>query len=172
MSKLKESPVWRALEEHHQKIAPCQMRDLFAEDPARFDKFSLHLDDILFDFSKNRITEETVTLLTELAAQAKLDEAIKGMFRGERINNTEGRAVLHVALRNRSNRPILVGGKDVMPEVNDVLGKMKRFSEAVRSGDLEGLLRKNHHRCRQHRHWGLRPRPADGHRGAHSLYAS
>jgi len=115
------------------------MRDLFAEDPARFDKFSLHLDDILFDFSKNRITEETVTLLTELAAQAKLDEAIKGMFHGDKINNTEGRAVLHVALRNRSNRPILVGGKDVMPEVNDVLGKMRRFSEAVRSGTWKGF---------------------------------
>ncbi len=172
MSKLIESLVWKALEAHHQKMAPCHMRDLFAEDPARFDKFSLHLDDILFDFSKNRITEETVTLLTDLAAQAKLDEAIKGMFRGDRINNTEGRAVLHVALRNRSNRPILVGGKDVMPEVNDVLGKMRRFSEAVRSGTWKGFSGESHHRCRQHRHWRLRPRPADGHRGAHSLYTS
>ncbi len=119
------------------------MRDLFANDPERFDKLSLRLDDILFDFSKNRITEKTVELLLDLARQAGLAEKIQAMFAGEKINNTEGRAVLHVALRNRSNRPILVDGDDVMPEVNRVLAKLRVFSEAVRSGDWKGYTGKS-----------------------------
>jgi glucose-6-phosphate isomerase len=114
------------------------MRELFADDPKRFERFSLGFDDILFDYSKNRLTEETLSLLFDLARQARLPEKIAAMFTGDKINNTEDRAVLHVALRNRSNRPIVAGGKDVMPEVNRILTKMRTFSEAVRSGDWRG----------------------------------
>lgn len=114
------------------------MRDLFAADPQRFDRFSLRLGDLLFDYSKNRITEKTLELLLELARQAGLAAKIEAMFRGERINVTEGRAVLHVALRNRSNRPILLDGENVMPEVNRVLDQMRTFVEAVRSGQWKG----------------------------------
>jgi glucose-6-phosphate isomerase len=114
------------------------MRDLFIQDPHRFDKFSLRFNDLVFDFSKNRITAETMALLFDLARQAGLAEATEAMFTGQKINNTERRAVLHAALRNRSNRPIVVDGEDVMPEVNRVLGKMRAFSEAVRSGAWRG----------------------------------
>ncbi len=114
------------------------MRDLFLADPQRFEKFSLSFGDILFDYSKNRITEKTKELLLKLAEDAKLSDAITAMFNGERINNTENRAVLHIALRNRSNRSILVDGQDVMPEVNRVLQKMRGFSEKVRSGKWRG----------------------------------
>ncbi len=138
MPTLTTSPAWKALQAHHAKINASHMRDLFAADPARFEKFSLTFQDILFDYSKNRITEETVSLLLALARQAGLKEMIAAMFKGEKINNTEDRAVLHVALRNRSNRPIFVDGQDVMPEVNAVLAKMKRFSEAVRHGRWRG----------------------------------
>src|SRR5690606_19459702 len=111
------------------------MRDLFAADPQRFERFSLRLDDILFDYSKNRITDQTVTLLLELARQAGLREKISAMFRGDKINVTEDRAVLHAALRNRSNRPIPVDGEDVVPDVTRVLDQMRRFSDLVRSGE-------------------------------------
>lgn len=138
MSVLTLSAAWRALQEHHKKMTAVHMRDLFAADPARFQKFSLRFDDILFDYSKNRITEETMVHLLALAEQAGLAEQIQAMFSGVKINNTEGRAVLHVALRNRSNRPILVDGRDVMPDVNRVLARMETFSEAVRSGAWRG----------------------------------
>jgi glucose-6-phosphate isomerase len=114
------------------------MRDLFAQDPKRFEKFSLRFDEILLDFSKNRITQETLGLLLDLARQANVEQWRDRMFRGDKINITEDRAVLHVALRNRSNRPILVDGKDVMPEVNGVLAHMREFSEAIRSGQWKG----------------------------------
>jgi glucose-6-phosphate isomerase len=138
MSSLANSPAWQALIEHQQQMAGIHMRDLFASDPQRFERFSLWLGDMLFDYSKNRITEKTMLLLISLARQANLAQAVEAMFRGERINTTEDRAALHVALRNRSNRPILVDGKDVMPEVNRVLAKMRIFSEAVRSGAWKG----------------------------------
>jgi glucose-6-phosphate isomerase len=118
------------------------MRDLFAADPDRFQHFSLKLQDLLFDYSKNRVTAETMTLLFDLARQAGLPQKIQAMFSGEKINTTENRAVLHTALRNRSNRPILVDGRDVMPGVRDVLGKMRTFSEAVRSGQWKGFTGK------------------------------
>ena len=133
MPSVTQLPAWKNLEAHYHEISALQMRDLFTGDPERFKKFSLRLDDILFDYSKNRITEKTIDLLVELARRAGLAEMIEAMFSGEKINNTEGRAVLHVALRNRSNRPILVDGKDVMPEVNRVLEKMRLFSDSVRS---------------------------------------
>jgi glucose-6-phosphate isomerase len=114
------------------------MRDLFAQDPQRFERFSLQFGDLLFDYSKNRITERTMTLLCDLARQANLGAAIEAMFSGQKINVTENRAVLHTALRNRSNRPIMVDGADVMPDVNRVLSKMRAFSESVRSGQWTG----------------------------------
>jgi glucose-6-phosphate isomerase len=114
------------------------MRRMFAEDPERFSKFSLRFEDMLLDYSKNRVTDETMRLLAALAAQADLKGWTERLFTGQKINLTEDRAVLHVALRNRSNRPILVDGKDVMPEVNRVLKQMREFSEAIRSGAWKG----------------------------------
>ncbi len=142
MTELTNSPAWQALQAHYEEVSDVHMRDLFAEDPKRFDKFSLRLEDILFDYSKNRITEKTMDLLLGLAKQAKLDEKIEAMFSGQKINNTEERAVLHIALRNRSNNPIVVDGEDVMPAVNGVLEKMRSFSEAVRSGQWKGFTGK------------------------------
>src|SRR3989339_650895 len=138
MSKLTTSPAWQALKAHHAAIEPVHMRQMFRDDPARFDKFSLQLGDLLFDYSKNRISGETVRLLVSLAEQAGLPAAIERMFGGEKINSTERRAALHTALRNRSGRPVLVDGKDVMPDVRRVLGLMRRFSDAVRSGEHRG----------------------------------
>jgi glucose-6-phosphate isomerase len=138
MTELTLSPAWQALNEHWQEMGGVHMRDLFARDPERFARFSLQLDEILLDYSKNRITERTMALLVDLARQAQLAQTIEAMFTGEKINITEGRAVLHVALRNRSNTPILVDGQDVMPGVNRVLAQMRRFSEAVRSGEWRG----------------------------------
>lgn len=134
MDTVTRSAPWLALEAHRREWAALHMRDLFEEDPARFSKFSISFKDILFDFSKNLITGETLRLLLDLAQAAELPAWIQKMFRGETINFTEQRAVLHVALRNRANRPILVHGRDVMPEVNTVLHRMGEFAEAVREG--------------------------------------
>lgn len=138
MSELTKSQAWQALQRHHQWIASQHMRDLFARDPQRFNRFSLRFGDLLLDYSKNRIVPETMALLLDLARQADVEGWRDRMFRGEKINVTEGRAVLHVALRNRSNRPILVDGEDVMPKVNAVLKQMRKFSDAVRGGEWKG----------------------------------
>jgi glucose-6-phosphate isomerase len=138
MSQLTISPAWQALQAHHQQASGWHMRHLFATEPLRFEQFSLRLGDILFDYSKNIITAETMNLLIALAEQQKLKEKIAAMLRGDKINLTEQRAVLHTALRNRANRPILVDGKDVMPEINRVLAKMERFITAVREGEWKG----------------------------------
>jgi glucose-6-phosphate isomerase len=138
MSTLTQSPEWGALKSHHAEIASKHMRDLFAADPRRFDRYSLRFEDILLDFSKNRVTDQTLPLLRKLAVAADLKGWTEKMFTGARINSTEDRAVLHIALRNRSNQPILVDGKDVMPEINAVLKHMREFSEAVRSGKWVG----------------------------------
>ena len=143
MTQPTQLPAWRALEKHRQEIAGVHMRDLFSADPERFSRFSLIFNDILFDYSKNRITEKTMSLLEQLAEEMHLSKKIEAMFRGARINVTENRAVLHVALRNRSNRPILLDGEDVMPEVNRVLAMMRRFTEAVRSGRWKGCTGKS-----------------------------
>jgi glucose-6-phosphate isomerase len=135
-------PAWQALQMHQREMAEVHMRDLFAQDPQRFERFSLRTGDILFDYSKNRVTQDTMRLLCELARQANLAGKIEAMFTGEKYNNTEKRAVLHVALRNRSNRPIYVDGVDVMPEVNRVLAHMRAFSEDVRSGAWKGYTGK------------------------------
>jgi glucose-6-phosphate isomerase len=142
MSLLIDSPAWQALVKHQKQMAGVHMRDLFAGDPQRFERFSMRWGDILFDYSKNRITETTMALLMDLAYQANMPQAIESMFNGVKINITENRAVLHTALRNRSNRPIVVDGEDVMPEVNQVLAKMRTFSEAVRSGTWKGYTGK------------------------------
>jgi len=142
MLNLEQSPAWLALHQHQRWTARLHMRDLFADDLQRFEHFSLQMDDILFDFSKNRITAETLPLLIELARQAGLPEKIEAMFTGQKINITENRAVLHTALRNRANTPVLVDGADVMPEINRVLGKMRAFSESVRSGVWKGFTGK------------------------------
>jgi glucose-6-phosphate isomerase len=138
MSKLTLSPAWQALSAHHNNMKSVHMRQLFRDDPLRFEKFTMQLDGLLFDYSKNRINQSTVDLLIGLAKQAELPSNIEGMFSGEKINTTEGRAALHTALRNRSDRPVCVDGKDVMPDVKRVLGLMRRFSDAVRNGEYLG----------------------------------
>ena len=129
---------WKKLEAHFEKMKDVHMRDLFSQDPARFDRFSIEFNDLLVDFSKNRITLETLDLLLGLAEEVEVRDAIDKMFSGDKINETENRAVLHVALRNRSNTPILVDGDDVMPGVNGVLEKVKIFSGRIQSGEWKG----------------------------------
>jgi len=126
--------AWGALERHAARLAPLHLRDLFAGDPARFDRFSLRHEDLLLDFSKQRITTETTALLHELARAADLAGWIERMFSGEAINESEGRAAFHVALRNRSPEPMRIDGRDVMPEVRSVLDRMRRFADEIRSG--------------------------------------
>src|SRR5882672_5715727 len=142
MSTLTSSAAWKALETHQQEMANVHIRDLFVQDPQRFSKFSLQFQDLLLDYSKNRITAKTMQLLRDLARQADLKGWTEKMFNGEKINITEQRAVLHIALRNRSNRPIIVDGADVMPEVNAVLQHMQTFSDAIRSGQWTGYTDK------------------------------
>ncbi len=142
MATLTHHPVWQKLCQHQQTIVSTHMRDFFAADKNRFDKFSLKLDDILFDYSKHRINDETLPLLMQLAREANVEGWRNRMFAGEKINITENRAVLHTALRNRSNTPVMVDGKDVMPEVNAVLAQMRAFSDKVRSGDWLGYTGK------------------------------
>ena len=138
-----QTAAWQALQKHFDEMKDVTIADLFAKDGDRFSKFSATFDDqMLVDYSKNRITEETLAKLQDLAKECDLAGAIKSMFSGEKINRTENRVVLHVALRNRSNTPILVDGKDVMPEVNAVLEKMKTFSEAIISGEWKGYTGK------------------------------
>ena len=138
MSDISQSSAWKALEAHYATMKDTQMKDMFASDPERFNKFSTKFEDILLDYSKNRISEETMSLLHALAEEADVKGMAKKMFSGEKINSTEGRAVLHIALRNQSNTPIMVDGKDVMPEVNDTLARIKTFTECVRSGEWKG----------------------------------
>ena len=138
MDSLTESPAWKSLANHYGKVSTLQIRSLFDEDKERFGKLSLRFDDILFDFSKNRIIEETVELLTALAEQARLDEWMEKMFSGEKINFTENRAVLHTALRNRSDNPVITDGKDVMPNVRRELYKMREIARKVREGAWTG----------------------------------
>src|SRR5476649_702227 len=142
MSALTTLPAWLDLENHYAENKLVAMRDLFAADPERFKKFSLEFEGLLLDFSKNRITGETLGLLRALAVERDVSGWAKKMFSGEKINITENRAVLHIALRNRRNRPILVDGKDVMPEVNAVLDHMAKFSKAIRSGEWKGYTGK------------------------------
>ena len=138
MKPLTELTAYGLLRAHRAGIAPVHLRDLFARDPRRFEAFQLRLDDLLIDYSKHRITAETLDLLVRLAEEADLPAWIERMFRGEHINATENRAVLHIALRNRSEQPVLVDGHDVMPEVKGVLARMRAFTERVRGGSWRG----------------------------------
>lgn len=142
MAALTTLPVWQTLCQHQQSVVKLHMRDLFANDPKRFEKYSFHLDDILFDFSKHRITDETLPFLMQVAREADIENWRDKMFSGEKINITENRAVLHTALRNRSNTPVLVDGKDVMPDINAVLAQMRTFTNKVRNGDWKGFTGK------------------------------
>jgi glucose-6-phosphate isomerase len=133
---------WTRLTDHFPKVANVPMKELFSDDPGRFERFSIRFHDILVDYSKNRITDETFRLLLDLAEEVGLGDAIDKMFSGDKINETEGRAVLHTALRNRGNRPVVVDGQDVMPEINAVLEQMKRFSARIISGEWKGYTGK------------------------------
>jgi len=135
---LTHSKAWQSLKAHFDEVRALQMRDMFAADPQRFEKFSVHFNDILLDYSKNRVTEETMRRLFQLAREANVAGWARRMFNGEHINFTEDRAVLHVALRNRSNTPMMVDGEDVMPEVNRVLEKMRRFCIKIHTGIWKG----------------------------------
>lgn len=133
-----ETRAWQLLKEHYDQIKDKHLRQWFKEDPQRFDKFSIQFNDILFDYSKNRIEEKTLKLLIQLAEETQVKEAIEKQFSGDKINETENRAVLHTALRNRKNTPVIVDGEDVMPKINKVLSQMQKFSESVISGEWKG----------------------------------
>lgn len=142
-------PSWAALQEHHDKVGRSFiLKEEFKKDPSRFSKFSYTFSnpadssETLFDFSKNLINEETLKLLVQVAKDAKIEELRDAMFKGDKINNTEDRAVLHVALRNVSGEPIEVDGKDVMPGVQKELKHMEEFSEQIRSGEWKGYTGK------------------------------
>ena len=135
---LTQSPAWLALQKHADAMRAVHLRDLFARDPQRAQKLTLRLGDLYVDCSKHRITDETLRLLFALARQQQVERTRDAMFAGEKINTTENRAVLHVALRNRQRRPILVDGKDVMPEVDQVLARMRDFTGRLRSGAWRG----------------------------------
>lgn len=134
--------VWKKLNRHYREIKDVPMKTWFENDPDRFDRFSVRFDDILLDYSKNRIEERTLKLLFGLAKACGLKEAIKAMFEGEKINRTENRAVLHTALRNLSGKAVVVDGKDVMPDIKAVLLQMKNFSDQVISGKWKGYTGK------------------------------
>src|ERR671939_688717 len=132
---LRDRPAWRALEAHYQEVRDLHLRRLFADDRARGERLTAEAAGLYLDYSKNRVTDETLKLLVELAEQSDLRGRIDVMFRGERINVTENRAVLHVALRAPRGATIVVDGENVVPEVHEVLDRMAAFSTRVRSGD-------------------------------------
>jgi len=134
--------AWRLLKRHFQKMEKVQMKDLFADDPKRFGKFSLQFEDMLVDYSKNRITNDTMKLLLQLAKETNLKNEIRDMFAGKKINATEGRAVLHTALRNGTHKSVEVDGKNVMPKVKRVLKQMDIFSQKIITGKWKGYTRK------------------------------
>ena len=142
MSHLTQSATWTSLQKHRQSLETVTMRQLFAGDLKRFDKFSEHFNGILFDYSKNRITGETMSLLLNLAKETDVFGYRDKMFAGEKINITQNRAVLHTALRNQSNRPVMVDERDVMPDIRAVLEKMHKFSKKIISGDWKGCTGK------------------------------
>ncbi|NCC21055.1 MAG: glucose-6-phosphate isomerase [Alphaproteobacteria bacterium] len=139
---LTEKPEWKKLADHRVKMENVHMRDLFARDPGRFEKYHLKLDGVLFDYSKHRVTEETLLLLANLAKACKIEEWREKMFEGAHINSTEDRAVLHTALRRPATDTLVVDGEDVIPYVHECLAKMKQFSDKVRSGEWTGYTGK------------------------------
>ena len=137
-----ETKAWNALEKHQDKISEEAMADMFEANPDRFKEFSIQWKDFLFDFSKNIITDETVKLLTNLAQECKLKGAIEAMFTGEKINETEGRAVLHTALRSNSKEALKVDGENIRPLIQKELDKMKSFTDKLHAGELKGFTGK------------------------------
>src|SRR5260370_35884643 len=135
---LRQRPAWKALEVHYQKTKSIHLRNLFAEDPKRGERFTTEAEGIYLDYSKNRVTDETINLLTQLAQESGLRARIDAMFKGEKINVTENRAVLHVALRAPRDATIMVDGVNVVPQVHAVLDKMADFSKLVRNGFWKG----------------------------------
>ena len=138
MAEITKTPEWQSLEKHYKKIKDLHMKDLFENDADRFENNHILFDDFLFDYSKNRITKETKELLISLAKTADIENWRRRLFSGEKINFTENRSALHIALRNRSNNPIMVDGKDVMPLVNDELSKIRKLSDEIRNGSWKG----------------------------------
>jgi glucose-6-phosphate isomerase len=142
MPQINQSPIWQSLKLHQKDIASTSLREMFQLDPNRFDKFHIQLDDLLLDYSKHRISKETMALLVNLAKEADIEGWRDRMFSGEKINSTEHRSVLHTALRHQGQQKIMSEGEDVMPKITHVLQKMKRFSEEVRSGQWKGYTGK------------------------------
>lgn len=139
MTSLQQSPAWQALQQHYAEVKGLHMRELFAQNPQRFEDFSLTFNDILFDYSKNRITKKTISLLCELATECDLAGWRDKLFNGEKINHTEGRAVLHTALRDRSGKAVLVDGADVAPKIQAMQARMREIANAVRSREWRGI---------------------------------
>jgi glucose-6-phosphate isomerase len=139
MSQINQSLIWQSLNQHKKDIESISLREMFKSDPNRFNQFHIQFNDLLLDYSKHRISKETISLLIKLAKEADVEGWRNRMFRGEKINSTEHRAVLHTALRNQNTSPIISDGEDVMPKVKNVLKKMRRFSEEVRSGLWRGF---------------------------------
>ncbi len=138
-TKFTQTQAYQYLSNHLAEMSESHIKDLFKSDPERFNKFSIYFEDILLDYSKNRITDKTIALLMQLSRECGLKQAIEAMFKGDRINETEDRAVLHVALRNLSNSPMMTDGQDVMPDINAVLNHMEEFSDLVISGNWKGF---------------------------------
>ena len=137
---LTETPAWQKLQVHFAAMKDVHMRDLFAEDADRFEKFSFEACGLFFDYSKNRITDETLKLLADLASQCGLEERREALFNGGLLNSTECRPALHTALRNQADNTAMVDGRDVMPEVKAMLGKMKSFAQAIFYGEHTGAI--------------------------------
>ena len=142
MSQINQSPIWQSLNQHKKDIESISLREMFKSDPNRFNQFHIQFNDLLLDYSKHRISRETISLLVKLAKEADVEGWRNRMFEGEKINSTEHRAVLHTALRNQNISPIISDGEDVIPKVKNVLKKMRRFSEEVRSGQWKGFTGK------------------------------
>ena len=142
MSQINQSPIWQSLIQHKKDIETISLREMFKSNPDRFNHFHIQFNDLLLDYSKHRVSRETIGLLVKLAKEADVEGWRNRMFEGEKINSTEHRAVLHTALRNQKEIPIISDGEDVMPKVKNVLKKMRRFSEDVRSGQWKGFTGK------------------------------
>ena len=154
--------AWQALADHYETMRDLHLRKLFADDPTRGERMTAEAAGVYLDYSKNRINDETLKLLIELAEQSGLRARIDAMFRGDKINVTENRAVLHVALRAPKGASIVVDGRNVVPDVHAVLEKMADFANRVRTRPMERPQRKTHSQYRQYRHRRIRPRAGNG----------
>ncbi len=162
MAPLTELPAWKALGEHYKKIEPIHLKELFDKDPKRAEKYTVEAAGLFLDYSKNRITDETLKLLLELAEESGVAARRDAMFSGEKINITEKRAVLHVALRAPKGEKIVVDGEDVVPAVHEVLDKMAAFSRSRSLGRVEGAHRQADQEHHQHWYRRLRSWAGDG----------